>query len=73
MTINFKEIATALFDEAEKLVNVPGNQKMDYVLDQIVKLDNATPLAIIPDKLESFALRSLVQKIFDEYKEHLNK
>ena len=65
----FKEALQEFFEIAAGLIGKTGEEKMDFVLEQICNLDNATPLAIIPDKLEEFALKELVQTAFEEYKE----
>ena len=62
-------IATELFKAAEGMTELAtGESKLGFVIDQIVKLDDATPLVIIPNKLEAFALKSAIQKIYDCWK-----
>lgn len=70
MKIDFKQIAMASFAEAAAMVNLSGEERMDYAIGLIVKLDNSTPLVIIPDKLEGIALKKLCQTIYEEWKEH---
>lgn len=71
MKIDFKQIAMAAFAEASTVATLPdGNSRMDYAIDLITKLDNSTPLVIIPDKLEGMALKALCQKIYEEWQEH---
>jgi len=65
-----KEVLSELFEVAEGLIGKTGEEKMNFVLEQVANLDNATPLAIIPDKLEEFALKEIAQFAFNEYKEH---
>lgn len=73
MKIDFKQIAMAAFAQASTVADLTGEQRMDYAIDLITKLDNSTPLVIIPDKLEGIALKALCQKIYNEYKEHVLK
>lgn len=73
MKIDFKQIAMAAFAQAATMADLTGEQRMDYAIDLITKLDNSTPLVIIPDKLEGMALKALCQKIYAEYKEHVLK
>ena len=64
-----KAACVELFELAETMVDLSGPEKMDFVLDAIAKLDNASPLVIIPDGLEKLALRAIVQKLFDKNRE----
>ena len=64
----FETILPFLFDAAENLIDKNGEEKMEYVLDIIVKLDDATPLAIIPNKIEEFCLKKAVQIAFEKWK-----
>ena len=72
MKIDFKQIAMSCFAEAAALANLNGTQRMDYAIELITKLDNSTPLVIIPDKLEGIALRKLCQVIYEEWQKHHN-
>lgn len=73
MKIDFKQVAFTAFAEAAKMVEMTGDQRLDYAISIIVTLDNSTPLVIIPDKLEGMALKALCNKLYAEYKEHILK
>lgn len=53
-------ILSGLINKAENLVEKTGAEKKEFVLDQIVKLDDKTPLAVIPNGLEEQFLDFLV-------------
>lgn len=67
----FEGLVKGLMAKAdEELTGAKGAEKMDFVLDKIVLLDNSTPLVIIPDNLEKEGLKRLCQAIFEEWQEH---
>lgn len=53
-------ILSGLVNKAENLVGKTGAEKKAFVLEQITKLDDKTPLAVIPNGLEEHFLTLLV-------------
>lgn len=68
-----KDTITELIQYADTYINGDEQDKLDFVLEQVVKLDNQTALGLIPDGLEQITLKIAIRLIHNSLKSVDNK
>ena len=67
------KIVFGLIKDAEGLIGKSGADKKYFVLEQIAKLDDKTPLAVIPNEFEEQGLSLFIDLAVFFYKNKLSK